>query len=356
VNERLRKLLVVGIGLLLVSPAFPVEAAATAPTGLASAPRTKVHTLGAGPVARLLLTSAGHPVTQTNVFSSESLGNSSIRAYPTAVGDLVVLSMQLHTIGITITGISGGNVASWASATAYDNTATDALHFEEWWGVANAVGPAPLTITYSSSAANNWQIELISDSFTTGSSETWSVVTGGGTSGNGTPVVWPLLTSGTARSQLYWGASEEETAGGTTTTPGFVNQLTQTPNNNCFVYGGSISPSTAYSPDCAETPPPKPWTAIGVIFAADPTPIVRSINPSAGPKAGGTLVGMTGSNLAGATGVSFGASPASFTANSDTSVTATAPAGTGTVDVTVTTPGGTSLVGRADMHLCTAHD
>jgi hypothetical protein len=351
VTGRLRKLLVVGVGLLLGSPAYPVVAAA--PTAAPGA----VPLTGAGlaTVARLLLPSAGPPITQTNVFACESAGNALIRAYPNAVGDLVVLSMQLYTTGITITGISGGNVASWASATAYDNSATDALHFEEWWG-ANAIGTAPLTITYSSSAANHWKIELIWDSSTTGSSETWSVVIGGGTSGNGTPVVWPSLTSGTARSQLYWGASEEETAGGTTTTPGFVSQLTLTPNNKGFVYGGSISPSTAYLPDCAETSRPKPRTAIGVIFAADPTPIMRSINPSAGLTAGGTLVGMTGSNLAGAIGVSFSASPTSFTANSDTSVTATAPAGTGTVDVTVTTPGGTSLVGRADMHLYTAHD
>ncbi|MFR9754128.1 IPT/TIG domain-containing protein, partial [Nocardia sp. 004] len=52
---------------------------------------------------------------------------------------------------------------------------------------------------------------------------------------------------------------------------------------------------------------------------------------------------LTGTNLTGATGVLFGATPAvSFTVDSDTQITATVPAGTGTVAVTVTTPAGTS--------------
>ncbi|MFF8786350.1 IPT/TIG domain-containing protein [Streptomyces sp. NPDC015125] len=52
---------------------------------------------------------------------------------------------------------------------------------------------------------------------------------------------------------------------------------------------------------------------------------------------------MTGTGLATAGAVRFGATPAtSFTVVSDTHITAVAPAGTGTVPVTVTTPGGTS--------------
>ncbi len=66
--------------------------------------------------------------------------------------------------------------------------------------------------------------------------------------------------------------------------------------------------------------------------------------------AGGTSVVITGSNLTGATGVSFGSTAAtSFTVNSATQITAKAPAGSGTVDVTVTTPGGTSSTSSADQ-------
>ncbi|HLG66527.1 MAG TPA: IPT/TIG domain-containing protein [Acidimicrobiales bacterium] len=58
---------------------------------------------------------------------------------------------------------------------------------------------------------------------------------------------------------------------------------------------------------------------------------------------------VTGTNLTGATQVSFGTAPASnVTVSSSTSLTATAPAGSGTVDVTVTTPAGTSATSPAD--------
>jgi IPT/TIG domain len=74
------------------------------------------------------------------------------------------------------------------------------------------------------------------------------------------------------------------------------------------------------------------------------TPSVSSVSPSTGPIAGGTSVTITGTGLCGATGVDFGATPAaSFTVNqSCTQINATSPSGNGTVDVTVTTPGGTS--------------
>src|SRR4029077_3539714 len=58
----------------------------------------------------------------------------------------------------------------------------------------------------------------------------------------------------------------------------------------------------------------------------------------------------TGTNLTSASTVSFGGVPApSFTTNSDSQITATSPAGSGTVDVTVTTPSGTSIKGPADQ-------
>ncbi|BBH18909.1 hypothetical protein Back11_02540 [Paenibacillus baekrokdamisoli] len=60
---------------------------------------------------------------------------------------------------------------------------------------------------------------------------------------------------------------------------------------------------------------------------------------------------MTGSNLSGATAVTFGATAAtSFTVDSATQITAIAPAGSGTVDVRVTTTGGTSATSAADQY------
>ncbi|WP_246801360.1 IPT/TIG domain-containing protein [Bradyrhizobium genosp. L] len=79
-------------------------------------------------------------------------------------------------------------------------------------------------------------------------------------------------------------------------------------------------------------------------------PAVTSVSPGTGPSTGGTSVTITGKGFSGATSIMFGATGATgFTVNSDTSITATSPAGTGTVDVTVTTPIGTSPTSAADQ-------
>ncbi len=79
-------------------------------------------------------------------------------------------------------------------------------------------------------------------------------------------------------------------------------------------------------------------------------PTVTALNPSAGPLAGGTSVTITGTSFTGATMVSFGTLAAtSFVVNSNTRITAVAPAGTGTVDVTIVNTGGTSATSAADQ-------
>ena len=80
-------------------------------------------------------------------------------------------------------------------------------------------------------------------------------------------------------------------------------------------------------------------------------PVVTKVEPNHGPAAGGTSVTITGSDLTGATAVKFGSHGAtSFTVNSSTSITAMSPAvGPSTVDVTVTTPEGTSPTSPLDQ-------
>ncbi len=69
-----------------------------------------------------------------------------------------------------------------------------------------------------------------------------------------------------------------------------------------------------------------------------------------GPELGGTSVTITGTGFAGATVVDFGTAAAvSFTVVNDTTITADSPAGTGVVDVTVTTPVGTTATSPADQ-------
>ena len=84
-------------------------------------------------------------------------------------------------------------------------------------------------------------------------------------------------------------------------------------------------------------------------------PTVTSVSPNNGPSAGGTSVTITGIGFTGETGVLFGSTPATSvtaasTASADSQIIATAPAGSvGIVNITVTTPVGTSAKSSADQ-------
>ena len=82
-----------------------------------------------------------------------------------------------------------------------------------------------------------------------------------------------------------------------------------------------------------------------------PQPVVKSMGTTFGPLTGGTKVKITGTDLAGASAVMFGEQPAAaFTVESETQITATAPAFTnrGPQPITVTTVAGTSELSAAD--------
>jgi len=86
-----------------------------------------------------------------------------------------------------------------------------------------------------------------------------------------------------------------------------------------------------------------------VFYTAPPT--VTAVSPDEGPPDGATSVTINGTNFAGVTGVRFGARPAaSFSRKSETTISAVAPQGVGTVDVTVTTSAGTSEAGEGDRY------
>ncbi|HKH64521.1 MAG TPA: Ig-like domain repeat protein [Solirubrobacterales bacterium] len=78
-------------------------------------------------------------------------------------------------------------------------------------------------------------------------------------------------------------------------------------------------------------------------------PVVSSVTPASGPESGGTQVEISGSGFTRVTGVTFGSvDAASFTVNSPTSITATTPPGSGSVDIVVSVSGGNSEATSAD--------
>ncbi|HVJ54435.1 MAG TPA: IPT/TIG domain-containing protein, partial [Aliidongia sp.] len=79
-------------------------------------------------------------------------------------------------------------------------------------------------------------------------------------------------------------------------------------------------------------------------------PTVTSLTPTSGPAAGGTSVTIAGSGFTGASSVKFGGvSGTGISVVNDDQITVTAPAGSaGLVDITVTTPNGTSPTSASD--------
>ena len=75
-------------------------------------------------------------------------------------------------------------------------------------------------------------------------------------------------------------------------------------------------------------------------------PVITSVAPDFGPASGGTTVTISGNRFKNVSAVDFGSTPAiSYTVNSVKSITAVAPTGVGTVDVSVTNNSGVSAVG-----------
>jgi streptogramin lyase len=88
-------------------------------------------------------------------------------------------------------------------------------------------------------------------------------------------------------------------------------------------------------------------TVDGITAAGGPA--ITAVDPPSGPATGGTSVTLTGANLSGTTSVVFGTTPSpSFTVVDANHITATAPAGSGTVHVSVTNAVGTSAMNDAD--------
>lgn len=143
--------------------------------------------------------------------------------------------------------------------------------------------------------------------------------------------------------QLNLGTSTNGT-GFATTNHSSSTTITRTFDGTQRGYQTVLARSTGVSPATG---------TIGVVVscaAAPPAPTVTSISPTAGPTAGGTSVMITGTNFSDVTGVKFGATTATYAVNSTTSITATSPASSsGTVDITVTTTGGTSVTSSSDQ-------
>jgi hypothetical protein len=127
--------------------------------------------------------------------------------------------------------------------------------------------------------------------------------------------------------------------------------LTITPGSFGFqlnIIGNPAAP-TLTETDTTTCSLPRGGAAALATIPVETAPTVTGVSPGSGSPSGGTAVTITGTNLLGASAVTFGPNAASsFTVNSATSISAVSPPGSGTVDVRVTTQSGTSATSSAD--------
>jgi hypothetical protein len=179
-----------------------------------------------------------------------------------------------------------------------------------------------------------------------------TVTTEHGTSATGAMTKFTYAPPPTVTSVIPSGGP---TAGGTTITisgTGFMEGSTSVSFAGTTASGVTVVSSTQLTavlpPGATGTVPIKVMTPGGTSNAGNftyiPRPTVGSVGPSSGPSTGGTQVTISGSGFTSDATVKFGDAAASgVTVSADgTRITAPSPAGTGTVDVTVTTQGGTS--------------
>ncbi len=98
---------------------------------------------------------------------------------------------------------------------------------------------------------------------------------------------------------------------------------------------------------------PSNSTTVALTVLSQPPPVVSGVSPQSGPSSGGNSIVVSGQDLENATAVHFGSTTGSIVsvAADGTRLTVTAPVHFGaTVDVTVTTPGGTSPTSAADRY------
>ena len=286
---------------------------ATAPAGSAGTVDVTVTTVGG--------TSATSAADQFTYVAAPTVTSISPTAGPTAGG---------ATVTITGTNLSGATAVTFGGTAASGVTVNSATQI-----TATAPAQAAGTVDVRVTTMGGTSATSVADQFTYVAMPTvTSVSPTAGPSAGGTSVV----ITGT-----NFSGTTAVTFGGTAAAGYTVNSATQITANAPAGTGTVDVRITTVGGTSATS------TADQFTYVAAPT--VTSISPSSGPQTGGTTVTLTGTNLGGATAVTFGSTAATgFTVNSATQITATSPAGTGTVDVRVTTVGGTSATSAADQY------
>ena len=230
------------------------------------------------------------------------------------------------------------------------------------WDFSLTVSPSvSSSVTVSSGGIASSPDSLAPGTYSVAGTDCTSTTAGGTCSSSGSNGYWGFMLSASPSTVTAVSPSSGPVGGGTTVTitgTGFSTGATVNFGANAATGFTFNSPTsiTATSPAGTAGPVDVTVTVDGstsVTSSVDQftylaAPTVTAISPSTGPAAGGTVVTITGTGFVSGARVNFGANAATeVTFNNSTSITATSPAGSGTVAVTVATSGGTSATSSA---------
>ena len=298
-------------------------------------------------------------ITGTNLTSATSVQFGASSAAFTVVSDTQLTATApagSGSVNVTVTTPGGtSNSASYTYVAAPSITSISPVPPQGPLSGGNTVTLTGTRLSGATSVrfgANSAAFTVISDTQVTaivppgGGVVNVNVTTPGGTSNSLTYayVAAPSITS-TSPNQGPMAGGNAVTLTGTGFTGATVVQFGAKPAVSYTVVSGTqitaVAPSGTPGPVLISVTRPG-GTSNSVPYFYVAVPMITSISTPQGPTAGGTTVALTGSGFSGATAVNFGTSSAAFAVVSDSQLTATAPAGSGTVNVNVTTLGGTS--------------
>jgi len=240
---------------------------------------------------------------------------------PTSI-TAVATAQSAGTVDVTVTTLSGMSATSSA----------DQFTFQDSSGSTGGGSTGGGTTGGSSGSSSTAVPTLLSLETTTGSTTGGDAVTIFGTNLSAVTAVYFGSVAASAFTINSDGAIVATTpnVGQVSNLPGTVDVTLQNANGT-----SALTPADQFT-----------------FSAPGGTPTITGLNKTSGSTAGGDVVTITGTNFTAASAVSFGDTPATqFLVTSDTSIVATAPGGADgtTVDVSVTTGGGTSTLSTADQ-------
>jgi hypothetical protein len=244
-------------------------------------------------------------------------------------------------------GTTGGGTLVTISGSGFSSPAT--VSFGTKAGTSPSISSTSITVTSPAETSGTVDVTVttvhgtsltsLADEFTFAGSPVLPTVTGVVPSTGSTAGSTPVTITGTN----FLGVTAVDFGAGRAATGVHIQSNTQ--------ITATTPPGVAGTVDVTVTTPGGTSPTISAdhfMYVAPVVPSVVRVSPSSGPTSGGTTVAITGTNFTGASAVIFGAATASFTVNSSSQITAHSPAGTGTVNVRVTGPGGTSGTNSSD--------